>query len=878
MSLIGMTLGSYRIVEQVGRGGMATVYKAYDPATDRHVAIKVLPEEFAQDSGFLARFEREARVVASLQHVHVLPVFEYGQKEGVTYLVMPYISSGTLKEHLEKHKLDLAEAVRIFGQLGDAVDYAHRRGVVHRDLKPGNVLMDTSGNALLTDFGLTRMAESASTLTGTGVIGTPTYMAPEQGQGGDVGPRSDIYSLGIMLYEMITGEVPFSADTPIAVIFKHINEPLPSIRKKHPEIPDIVEQIIARATAKDPEARFASAGEMVTLLRRVTTSLLTATQTGDLSNSALLATQQLGPIAPSSSSAPNTEVIVTITPPPAAASPKQRQGLPPLALGIGAAVLLLAVIGILLATGTLGGSDDGDKTKAPGVVVQEPTVTPTETLIPPPTDTPAPVTPAVEVRRSIPARSGPGTQYPVVTTLDAGQMLDIVGMSDDGAWYQVMLPGGTFGWVTVSTTMVNTSGNLDSVPVVVIATDTPVPTATATATATDTPTPTNTATATDTPTNTATPTVTFTPTDTPTATITDTPTDTPTATATATATFTPTITPTFTATFTETPTITPTPTATIPQFQTVGGFEELDVLEGHTGEAIFSVAYSPDGTTFASASKDGTAWLWDTQTRQPLYVLTGHIGTVYGVEFSHDGRRLATVGGDGLVKLWNVTTGQLLSTLPQHSQRGSFHVTFSADDAMIAAGSQDGIIGLWDAQTGELIKAWTGHQGTIHGLTFSPDGQILATSGSSDRVVRLWNMNRTSPDFGLLRVGLNSALQGLYEIAFTPDGALLALTGYPANIELWDTDVNSANYGQLRYTITGTGGSTLTTLAFSPDGTVVAVGGDDSSVYLWDMRDYTQIARLRTVTSVVQSVAFAPDGQSLIFGSDDGTVRIWGIK
>ena len=229
--LTGMTLGPYRIIEQIGRGGMASVYKAYHATMDRNVAIKVLPEEFANDPGFRERFEREAKVVARLQHTNILPVFDYGQERNISYLVMPYIPTGTLKSYMkEKGALPFDEAARIISQLSEALDYAHKQGILHRDIKPDNVLFDESNNTLLTDFGLTRMVEGGGSLTGTGVIGTPAYMSPEQGQGLPLDHRSDIYSLGIILYKMVTGEVPFSADTPVAVIFKHVSEALPMPR------------------------------------------------------------------------------------------------------------------------------------------------------------------------------------------------------------------------------------------------------------------------------------------------------------------------------------------------------------------------------------------------------------------------------------------------------------------------------------------------------------------------------------------------------------------------------------------------------------------------------------------------------------------------
>jgi serine/threonine protein kinase len=265
--LIGASLGPYRILEQIGRGGMATVFKSYHPATNRYVAIKILPEEIADDPNFRERFEREAKVVASLNHVHIVPVFDYGQDRNIAYLVMPFIQTGTLKEYLDQGSLSLEEAYRLFMQIASAVHYAHRKGILHRDIKPANILLDDSKNALLSDFGLTRMIESASSVTGKGVVGTPDYMSPEQGQGQPIDTRSDIYSLGVVLYELLTGEVPFSADTPVAVIYKHANAPLPLPRTKRPDLPQGIENVILKSLAKEPDDRFQTVEEMALALR-----------------------------------------------------------------------------------------------------------------------------------------------------------------------------------------------------------------------------------------------------------------------------------------------------------------------------------------------------------------------------------------------------------------------------------------------------------------------------------------------------------------------------------------------------------------------------------------------------------------------------------
>jgi serine/threonine protein kinase len=267
----GQMLGLYRIISQIGRGGMATVYKAYQASIDRYVAIKVLPSQLAESKEFATRFHQEARIIASLEHPHILPVFDYGESDGVTYFVMRYLDAGTLKDRMvEGRPLPLNEIDKLFTQLADALSYAHSRGIVHRDLKPANALIDSRGNVFLTDFGIAKLLESAAPrLTQTdAIMGTPAYISPEQAQAQPVDQRSDIYSLGIILYEMVTGSVPFVAETPLAVLFKHISDPLPPPSSVKPDIPPAIEQVILKALAKDPEDRFATAADIAEAWKR----------------------------------------------------------------------------------------------------------------------------------------------------------------------------------------------------------------------------------------------------------------------------------------------------------------------------------------------------------------------------------------------------------------------------------------------------------------------------------------------------------------------------------------------------------------------------------------------------------------------------------
>lgn len=260
--LVGKTLGKYKIVEELGQGGMATVYLGYQEDVSRHVAVKVLPPHPGQSTQFVERFRLEARTIARLQHPHILPLYDYGVQDDILYLVTPYIEGGTLRDRIETGPLPLAEINHTLQQLASALDYAHKNGVIHRDIKPGNVLVSAEGNASLADFGIVRMVEGGSGLTATdGVIGTPAYMSPEQGQGLPVDTRSDIYSLGVVVYEMLSGELPYAAETPMQILLKHISEPLPSIHERVDGLPAAMEMVLLQALSKDPEARYQTAGE-----------------------------------------------------------------------------------------------------------------------------------------------------------------------------------------------------------------------------------------------------------------------------------------------------------------------------------------------------------------------------------------------------------------------------------------------------------------------------------------------------------------------------------------------------------------------------------------------------------------------------------------
>lgn len=355
--LSGQTLGKYQLIERLGRGGMATVYRAYQPGMDRFVAVKVMHPQYADDASFIERFRREARVVGTLRHPHIVQVIDFDVQDEEYYMVMEYVETETLKNYLQKHgAMPISQALSVARKLADALAYAHANGMLHRDVKPANVLWSKTGEPILTDFGIAKLA-GATGLTASGAaVGTPAYMSPEAGRGEQVDERTDVYSLGVMLYEMLSGELPYDADTPYAVILKHINDPLPPLRPRVPHLPEGIERIVIKALAKDKTQRYQSAAELRDALvqaEKVAHETGTAEDTIDL--------------APSAGKSPETILL------------PERRSVLPLVLGVG------VLIGIVLLASTLISSPSGlFVAAAPSATLSAtptafPTLTPTAT-------------------------------------------------------------------------------------------------------------------------------------------------------------------------------------------------------------------------------------------------------------------------------------------------------------------------------------------------------------------------------------------------------------------------------------------------------------------------------------------------------------------
>jgi eukaryotic-like serine/threonine-protein kinase len=378
----------YVLAESLGSGGMAEVYLAHDEVLDRDVALKVLRSQYVRDEEFAERFRREARSAASLSHPNIVQVYDRGEcEDGTCYIAMEYVSGGTLKKRIEeKGPFEPRKAAAVAAQIADALGEAHERGVIHRDIKPQNVLVTSSGDLKVTDFGIARAASAVTISVTNAVFGTAGYISPEQALGEPVSPASDLYSLGVILYEMLTGELPYKADNPMAVCMKHVTEPLRPPRRLNPAIPEEMNALVVKLLAKDPAERYGSAAELLADLERVRDGLLPA---------------------PGVRAETRTQPREPQAPPRRVARPRRRRVSRNLTV---AAVAMLALLGTVM----LGLSQEGAEGSLPRVQDAA------RDLIDPPSETPAGTaeTDAGATPDASPAASPAASASPVASSLE----------------------------------------------------------------------------------------------------------------------------------------------------------------------------------------------------------------------------------------------------------------------------------------------------------------------------------------------------------------------------------------------------------------------------------------------------------------------------
>ncbi len=654
------SLGKYQIIQEIGRGGMGAVYKAHDPFLNRTVAIKVLAPHLVWQQTFVDRFLREARAVAQLRHPNIVDVHDVGQEGGNYYFVMAFLPGQSLTHLIgQRGRLRPAETLPILRQLADALDYAHSKGLIHRDVKPANVMFDERGQAVLTDFGIVKAAQE-SRLTTAGVsIGTPHYMAPEQIQGKDIDARTDQYALGIIAFEMLTGCVPFDAATTTAILYKQVNEPPPSVTAFCPDLPPGVQIALSRALSKSPAERFASCGEFVSALQQAVSQ----------------PARPVAPPAPVQLVRP-AEPKRQATPAPRAAAqprlvatgPARAGGGVPVLLLVGAGIVALALIALVVV--------------ALVAVALSRKPTPTVPL------------PAAAI--------SPDNAAKTVTLARLGIKASSMAFSPDGKWMasgsddKAIKLWDTSSW-REAVIFIGRSNRVTSVAF--------SPDGKLLASGSDE----KTVQLWDVPGKREQRTlvghtgtvwsVAFSPdgkllasaSDDDTVKLWDVSSGREVRTLVGHAG------PVYSVAFSpDGKTLASGATDRTVKLWDVSSGRELRALTGH-GDYVNSLAFAPDGKTLVSGSRDKIAKLWDVSSGRELTTLRGHTGWVMSVAFSPNGKILATGSSDQTIKMWDVSSGRELCTLSGHTGR-VYGLAFLPAGKLLMSGSDDGTLGLWGVQ------------------------------------------------------------------------------------------------------------------------------------------------------------------------------------
>jgi WD40 repeat protein/tRNA A-37 threonylcarbamoyl transferase component Bud32 len=736
-TLSGQTFGQYKLLELLGTGGMSAVYHGYQPELARHVAIKVLSPTLAQEPNYLERFLLEARTIASLEHPHIVPIYDYGTLNGTSYIVERLLTGGTLAERLDARLMNggslpsLGETAGLLRQLASALDYSHRRGVIHRDVKSGNVMFDGQGNAFLVDFGIAKLLSSTTSLTGEKhILGTSAYMSPEQWRSEPLTPAVDQYALGILSYLLVTGQLPFDAPTSHEQMYQHLNEMPTPAHMLRPGAPEAVSQVIERAIAKRVEDRYltvtAFAEDFTAAVRGFEgepTNFFTFSLSPETMPMAAIDVPDLTPVgnaviepqtpvaapaipAYSPSQAP-TPVSQVISRPSDGPSPKKKQVAGPVLIGVGLGLLALLLLGALVVflissltnpAPTNSGSI-ADLPTVPGASVLTPLPQPTvvtnvaETQIP----THPPVVPAASqitlsnarnVRQvgliendSSPVRSvaispdnalvayGTGDHNVRLWDVRSQSIRAILQRHSDVVYAVTFSPDNRL--------LASGGGdgliNLWNIQTVQLATSLGSNDGQVRSLA-----------------------------------------------------------------FSKGGNALASASAdgVISLFDMGNGYNSYR-LNQQAGR-ILCLDFSPDGMLLASGGAEGDVMLWDMASRKPLRTLRGHVGEIRDVKFSPDGKRLASASADNTIRVWDVSTGSLVFSFSGH-EHDVFSLAYSPDGNVLASGGRDNNIRLWDVTTGQPITILQGHVGWVFSVAFASDGSLIV-SGGGDGTVRLWGL------------------------------------------------------------------------------------------------------------------------------------------
>ncbi|MEB2287866.1 MAG: protein kinase [Anaerolineae bacterium] len=886
-NLTGYTLGQYELRDLLGVGGMGAVYRGYQTSLDREVAVKILPTALAEQAGYVERFNREARIAASLEHAHIVRVYDFGTQDSISYLVMQLLKGGTLAQRIARHpdsRPSLAETAYLLDQLTSALDYAHSRGVVHRDIKPSNIMFDAQGNAHIMDFGIARLLEATSTLTSRGlVVGTWAYMAPEQWKAEDLTPATDQYALGVMTYALVTGRMPFEAATPPGIMHKHLNErPVPP-HHQMPDVPEALTPILERALAKQPADRFPSTTEFAQTFRQAVgrrggqqTQFFTAPIERPL--------LRPEPARTPSSSQPAAPLATT------AERPIYRHPVTWL-LSLFSAVMAVVLIAVLLGLRDQGAA--GQRVALGGTTLTGEALSPTPES---PSSTPAPAASPTDMPTMpsgliiLPSPTLTGvhtpTRAPSRTVMPTKTPAPPTGTYTASATVATVTPPPTDTHTPIATESATATRTATATQ-----STTPEPSSTprpALIVFTNTPVPSDTPSLTPVPTDTQTPTLaeSSTPTDTPTATATASPSPRPTDPHTPTLTKSPTLTETATATVTPSslplPTSTPEPTA--------------DVAGTLAAAVEATLAARPSATPYPTYTPIPTLTPTDTPrpTLTPAIDLTGTRAADEAAQAALQATlaALASVAPSptasptvptptvtpspqpsltptpsptpGAIQMENMSGLRKEILIPDSKTvRGA--VFDPADSVLCYFVNRSSQLELLDIGKGFQPRLPLYTQGTVHDIDLSPDGRDLAAATAQGIVIFKNFMTELNPS------SVVYSAPGIYSLAYSLDGQKLYALGSPGNLYSWNItgpdepetlrinyDSRSA-YRDLQLIM---GGDYL----LMSKGTTVEMRAADA---------WNSIPFRTSMAGNITSKVFSDQYRLLAITDDDGSINVW---